>query len=73
MWWKYVGCLLRDVGEKSPCGGMKYQTDLGSFRIITSQCVAEKIDVVDRFWGVVDKYTHAKQQKMMKLCCFKVV
>ena len=57
MWWKYVGCLLRDVGEKSPCGGMKYQTDLGSFRIITSQCVAEKIDVVDRFWGVVDRYT----------------
>ena len=36
MWWKYVGCLLKDVGEKTPCGGMKYQTDLGSFRIITS-------------------------------------
>ena len=49
MWWKYVGCLLRDVGEKSPCGGMKYQTDLGSIRSITSQYVAEKIDVVDRF------------------------
>jgi len=49
MWWKNVGCLLKDVGEKTPCGGMKYQTDLGSFRIITSQCVAEKIDVVDRF------------------------
>ena len=49
MWWIYVGCLLRDVGEKHPCGGKKYQTDLGSFLIITSQCVAEKIDVVDRF------------------------
>ena len=49
MWWKYVGCLLEDVGEKDPCGGKKYQTDLGSFLIITSQYVAEKIDVVDRF------------------------
>ena len=36
MWWIYVGCLLEDVGEKDPCGGMKYQTDLESFLIITS-------------------------------------
>ena len=56
MWWIYVGCLLRDVGEKHPCDGKKYQVDLGSFLIITSQCVAEKIDVVDRFQGVVDRY-----------------
>ena len=39
MWWKYVGCLLEDVGEKDPCGGKKYQTDLGSFLIITSPLI----------------------------------
>ena len=61
MWWIYVGCLLEDVGEKDPCGGKKYQTGFGSFLILTSQCVAEKIDVVDKFWGVVDKYTRNRQ------------
>ena len=59
-----MGCLLRDVGEKDPCGGKKYQTDLGSFRIITSLSVAEKIDVVDRFWGVGDKYTQIRQRHL---------
>ena len=68
MWWIYVGCLLEDMGEKSPCGGKKYQTDLGSFLILTSQYVAEKIDVGDRFWGAVDRYTHVKQRKNRNYC-----
>ena len=49
MWWIYVGCLLEDVGEKSPCGGKKYQVDLESIWRTPSLSVVEKIDVVDRF------------------------
>ena len=61
MWWKYVGCLLRDVGEKNPCGGMKYQTDLGSFRIITSP----------HFCGSTKSHTYPSRLKIIFLLGFR--